>query len=171
MRVDSSVTVLRPSLRRRRIPYFVLGVLLLALSVAALFYNPVVGTLGVLFTGFAVVNATLRLFHPRSYATELDEDEFRTFDSMGRPVHRVRWVDLEHLTVFNGNSFGGPGTVLHLAWRCYPRQPGRGRQPWVRGGRNIVGEEFDGALPDPYLGIKPMLELFRQHADAAKARM
>ena len=30
-------------------------------------------------------------------------------------------------------------------------------------------EPFDGALPDPYLGIEPMLELFRRSADAAKA--
>jgi hypothetical protein len=29
-----------------------------------------------------------------------------------------------------------------------------------------VGEEFDGALPDPYSGIEPMLELF-----AAKSRL
>ena len=40
----------------------------------------------------------------------------------------------------------------------------------MRGGRNTVGEEFDGALPDPYLGIEPTLELFKQRADAAKAR-
>jgi hypothetical protein len=167
MRVDSPLTVLRPSLLRRRIPFFVLVVLFLALSVGALFYTPVIGAVGVLFTGFGTVNATFRLFHPRSYATELDEEEFRTFDWRGRPVHRVRWVDVQHLTVFNGNGFGGPGTVLHLAWRCNPRQPGRGRQPWVRGGRNNVGEEFDGALPDPYLGIKRMLKLFLQRANAA----
>jgi hypothetical protein len=160
--------VLRPSLKRR-VPYFVLAVLVLALMVAALFYTPILGAIGVLFFGFAVVNAGFRLFHPRSYATELDEDGFRTFDSMGRPVHHVRWADIEHLTVFHGNSLRGPGTALHLAWRCHPRQPGHGRQPWSGGGRNFAGEEFDGALPDPYLGIEPMLELFKARADAAKA--
>ena len=134
--MDASVTVLRPSLRRR-IPYFVLAAALLALMIAGLIYSPILGAIGVLIFGFAVVNATLRLFHPRSYATELDEDEFRTFDSMGRPVHRVRWADVEHLTVFQGNGLGGPGTVLHLAWRCHPRQPGKGRQPWVRGGPQL----------------------------------
>ena len=90
---------------------------------------------------------------------------------MGRPVHRVRWADVEHLTVFHGNGLGGAGSVLHLAWRCHPRQPGRGRQPWVRGGRNFAGEEFDGALPDPYLGIEAKLVLFKRHADAAEARV
>jgi hypothetical protein len=33
-----------------------------------------------------------------------------------------------------------------------------------------VGEEYDGALPDPYLGIEPMLELFSGYADAAGRR-
>jgi hypothetical protein len=37
----------------------------------------------------------------------------------------------------------------------------------VRGGVNRVGEEYDGALADPYLGIEPMLELFKRYADAA----
>ena len=164
----SASRLLRPSLRRR-LPFFVLSVLLLALSVVALFYAPVAGAIGVLLFGFATANASLRLFHPRSYATELDERGFRTFDAMGRPVHDVRWTDVEHLTVFHGNGMGGPGTVVHLAWRCHPRQPGNGRQPWVRGGTNFAGEPFDGALPDPYLGIEPMLELFRRSADAAKA--
>jgi hypothetical protein len=156
--------VLRPSLRRR-IPYFVLAVLLFALMVVGLLFSPLLGAIGVLMFGFAVINAVLRLFHPRSYATELDADEFRVFDSMGRLVHRVRWVDVEHLTVFHGNGLRGAGTVLHLAWRCHPRRPGPGRQPWSGG-----GEEFDGALPDPYTGIEPMLELFKRRADAAKAR-
>jgi hypothetical protein len=160
---------LRPRLRRR-VPFFVLTVLMLALSIAALFYAPVVGAIGVLLFGFATINAALRLFHPRSYATELDAEEFRTFDAVGRPVHRIRWADVEHLTAFHGNGLGGPGTVLHLAWRCQPRQPGHGRQPWVRGGRNFAGEEFDGALPDPYLGIEAMLELFKARADAARLR-
>jgi hypothetical protein len=167
--VDRSVTLLRPSLKRR-IPFFVLAVLLLALMVAGLVYSPIIGAIGVLVLGFAVVNGALRLFHPRSYATELDDDEFRVYDSMGRVVHRVRWTDVEHLTVFHGNGFGGPGTVLHLAWRCLPRQPGPGRQPWSGGGRNFAGEEYDGALPDPYVGIEPMLDLFKERADAAKAR-
>ena len=87
-----------------------------------------------------------------------------------RLVHRVRWTDVEHLTVFHGNGLSGPGTVLHLAWRCRPRQPGPGRQPWAGGGRNFAGEEFDGALPDPYAGIEPMLDLFKDRVDATKAR-
>jgi hypothetical protein len=161
------VTVLRPRLRRR-LPFFVVSVLLLALSVIALFYSPIVGAVGVLLFGFATANASLRLFHPRSYATELDPEEFRVYDAMGRLVHRVRWTEVAHLTVFHGNGMGGPGTLLLLAWRCEPRRPGSGRQPWARGGRNFAGEEFDGALPDPYMGIEPMLELFKRHADAAK---
>jgi hypothetical protein len=54
---------LRPRLRRR-LPYFVLALALFALSVGAAFYNPIVGALGILFAGFATVNAALRLFHP-----------------------------------------------------------------------------------------------------------
>jgi hypothetical protein len=158
--------VLRPRLRRR-VPFFVLALALLALSVGAAFYNPIVGALGILFAGFGTVNAALRLFHPRSYATELHPDGFRVFDSLGRKVHDVSWANVEHLTVFNGNGFTGPGTVLHVAWRCAPRCPGEGRQPWVRGGTNVVGESYDGALPDPYLGIEPMLELMKGYADAA----
>jgi hypothetical protein len=72
------------------------------------------------------------------------------------------------LTVFNGNGLTGPGTALHVAWRCSPRCPGEGRQPWVRGGTNVVGESYDGALPDPYLGIEPMLQLMKGYADAAR---
>jgi hypothetical protein len=158
--------VLRPSLRRR-IPYFVLAVLLLGLMLVGLVYNAILGAVGVLIFGFAVVNGALRLFHPRSYATELDDDEFRVYDSMGRLVHRVGWSEVAHLTVFHGNGLGGVGTVLHLAWRCHPRRPGPGRQPWSGGGRNFAGEEFDGALPDPYLGAEAMLGLFKQRADAA----
>ena len=75
--MDASVTLLRPSLRRR-IPFFVLAVLLFALMVAGLVYSPLLGVVGVLIFGFAVVNGALRLFHPRSYATELDDDEFRS---------------------------------------------------------------------------------------------
>jgi hypothetical protein len=159
--------VLRPRLRRR-LPYFVLALAFLALSVVAAFYNPIVGAIGILLFGFAAVNAAFRLFHPRSYATELGPDGFRVFDSMGRKVHDVSWTDVEHLTVFNGNGLTGPGTVLQVAWRCSPRCPGQGRQPWVRGGTNVVGESYDGALPDPYLGIEPMLELMKGYADAAR---
>jgi hypothetical protein len=159
--------VLRPRLRRR-IPFFVLALALFAFSVLGAFYTPILGTLGILFFGFATGNATLRLFHPRSYATELRPDGFRVFDAMGRPVHDVSWLDVEHFTVFNGNGFTGPGTVLHVAWRCAPRCPGNGRQPWVRGGTNNVGEQYDGALPDPYFGIEPMLELMKGYSDAAR---
>jgi len=157
--------VLRPRLRRR-LPFFVLSVLLFALCIAALFFSPAVGAIGVLLFGFAAANASLRLFHPRSYATHLYPDEFHVFDAFGHPVHRVPWADVEHLTVFHGNGMGGPGTLLLLAWRCNPRCPGHGRQPWAKGGRNFAGEEFDGALPDPYRGIEPMLDLFKRYADA-----
>jgi hypothetical protein len=103
--------------------------------------------------GFAAINASLRLFHPRSHANELGADGFRVFDSRGRKVHDVRWADVEHLTVLSGNGLTGPGTVLQVAWRCSPRCPGEGRQPWVRGGTNVVGVSDDGALADPYLGM------------------
>jgi hypothetical protein len=158
---------LRPSLRRR-LPLFVLSVLLLGMSTVALFYSPLVGVAGVLLFGFGVLIAALRLFHSRAYATELDGEGFSTFDSFGRRVHRVAWADIEHLTVVHGNGIGGPGTVLFLAWRCHPRQPEHGKLPWLRARRNFAGEEIDGALPDPYLGIEPMLELFKQCADAAQ---
>jgi hypothetical protein len=161
------VRVLRPRLRRRLV-FFVLAAGLLAFSVAGVFYNPILGAIGIAFFGFAAVNASFRLFHPRSYVTELGPDCFRVFDAMGRKVHDVRWVDVEHLTVFHGNGLTGPGTVLHVAWRCSPRCPGEGRQPWVRGGTNRVGESYDGALPDPYLGIEPMLQLMKRYADAAR---
>jgi hypothetical protein len=169
--VDAELTaprVLRPRLRRR-LPFFVLGLLLFALSVVALFFSPIAGVIGVLLFGFAAVNGALRMFHPRSYATEFDGEGFRVFDALGRLVHDVRWTEVEHLTVFHGNGMGGPGTLLLLAWRCAPRRPGKGRQPWARGGTNFAGEPFDGALPDPYLGIETMLELFKQHADASRS--
>jgi hypothetical protein len=158
---------LRPRLRRR-LSFFVLAVGLFAFSVVGVFYNPILGGLGMAFSGFATVNASVRLFHPRSYATELGPDGFRVFDWRGRKVHDVRWVDVEHLTVFHGNGFTGPGTVLHVAWRCWPPCPGDGRQPWVRGGTNVVGESYDAALPDPYIGIEPMLQLMKDYSDAAR---
>ena len=158
--------VLRPALRSRVI-FLVLGVLILALAIAAISYNPVLGVVGLLFAGFATINGAFRLFHPLSYATRLDAEGFETFSALGKRVHHIRWPQIAHLTVFQGNGFGGPGTAQHLAWRCEPRCPGKGRQPWVRGGRNNVGEEYDGALPAPYLGIEAMLELFSGYADAA----
>jgi hypothetical protein len=160
---------LRPSLRRR-LPLFVASVLLFAMSIVGLFYGPLVGVAGVLVFGFAAFTGALRLFHPRSYATELDADGFQTFDSFGHVVHRVAWSDVQRLTVLHGNGIGGPGTLLLLAWRCSPRQPSHWFLPWLRGRRNFAGEEIDGALPDPYLGIEPMLELFKHHADEAKHR-
>src|SRR5918996_3094998 len=139
---------LRPSLRRR-LPLSVLSVVLLAMSIVALLYSPLVGVAGVLLFGFAAFIAGLGLFHPRSYATELDADGFTTFDSFGRAVHRVAWADVEHLTVLHGNGMGGPGTILLLAWRCSPRQPDHGKLPWLRARRNFAGEEeIDGTLPD-----------------------
>jgi hypothetical protein len=136
---------LRPRLRRR-LPLFVLSVLLLAMSIVALFYSPLVGIASVLFFGFAAIIAALRLFHPRSYATELDANGFSTFDSFGRQLHRVAWADIEHLTVVHGNGIGGPGTLLLLAWRCLPRQPDHRLPSWLRARRNFAGEEIDGAL-------------------------
>ncbi len=61
----------------------------------------------------------------------------------------------------------GPGTSQLLAWRCEPRAPGRGLQPWARGATNRMGEAFDGALPSAYLGIDRMLALFKERADQA----
>ena len=164
-----SPLILRPA-RRRRVIYLVGAWGLLALSVLAAFYAPVVGLLGSLFWGFAAVNAAVRMWHPRAYATEVDGDGFRAYNWRGRLVHDVPWVDVAHLTIFHGNGLRGAGSVLFLAWRCEPRRRRRGVQPWVRGGRNKVGETYDGALPDEYLGIERMLALFKEHADAAKAR-
>jgi hypothetical protein len=143
--------------------FFVLAVALLALSLVGLFFNPITGAIGVLAFGFATANASLRLFHPRSYATEIGQDGFRVYDSLGRLVHDVAWAEVVHLTVFHGNGLRGPGSSLLLAWRCEPRRPGRGGQPWARGGRNAMGEAFDGALPSAYLGIDRMLALFKRH--------
>ena len=164
--------VLRPSLGRRRLPFLIIAMPVLALGIAALFFAPVLGVIVTLFGLLAVGLGLARLLIARSYATELDAEGFHTFDSFGRRVHDVRWADVEHLTVFQGNGFRGPGTEMHLAWRCGPRrQRGRAKlQPWVKGGRNALGEEFDGALPDPYLGYEAMIELFKARADAAKAR-
>jgi hypothetical protein len=157
--------VLRPALRERVI-YLLLTAVAVAISAGALFYNPVVGAAAVLVFGFAAINAAFRIWHPRSYATELDDDGFRTFGAWGQLVHEVRWDEVAHLTVFHGNGLRVAGTVL--AWRCEPRRRRRGLQPAVKGGRNRVGEEFDGALPDDYLGIEPMLVLFQERADAAR---
>jgi hypothetical protein len=153
--------VLRPALRERVI-YLTLTVVALAISLGALFYNPVIGAPATLVFGFAALNAGFRLWHPRSYATELDDDGFRSFGAWGQLVHDVRWDEIAHLTVFHGNGLRGAGSVLFLAWRCEPRRR--------RGRRNRLGEEIDGALPDDYLGIERMLALFKEHADAAKTR-
>jgi hypothetical protein len=158
--------LLRPGLTARII-YFVGAVALLAGSLVGLFYNPVTGALGTLIFGFASVNAGFRLWHPRSYATELDAQGFRVYDSFGRLVHDVAWADVAHLTVFHGNGLRGPGSSLFLAWRCEPRQPGSGRQLWARGGTNRMGEAIDGALPSSYLGIDRMLALFKERAERA----
>jgi hypothetical protein len=168
--MGDDLTVLRPSLGKRRIPFMVLSLPILAIGIGGLFFAPVAGVIVTVFGLFAVGLGIARLVLPRSYATELDDEGFRTFDSWGRRMHEVRWADVEHLTVFQGNGFRGPGTELHLAWRCRPRCRRGGIQPWLKGGRNALGEEFDGALPDPYLGYEAMVELFRERADAAKAK-
>jgi hypothetical protein len=152
--------------RAPRVVYFAGALMLLAFCVVGVFYNAPVGVLGVLLFGFATANAALRLWHPRSYMTELDERGFRVYDAFGRRVHDVPWQAVVRLTVFEGNGLRGAGTVAVLAWRCEPRRPGRGRQPWVRGGVNALGEPFDGALPDAYLGIERMLALFAERAGA-----
>ncbi|MBE2319680.1 hypothetical protein DVA67_027170 [Solirubrobacter sp. CPCC 204708] len=157
---------LRPGITAR-VVFFVLALALFALGVGALFSNPVVGAIGVALFGFALVNASFRLFHPRSYATVVGEDGFRVHDWRGRLVHDVAWSELSHLTVFGGNGLRGPGSLLLLAWRCEPRRPGPGRQPWSGGGTNAMGEAFDGALPAAYLGAERMLELFKDRAERA----
>jgi hypothetical protein len=158
--------ILHPGLPAR-IVYFAGAVALLGLCVVGLFFNPIVGALGVVLFGFATVNASFRLFHPRSYVTELGEDGFRVYDSLGRLVHDVAWAEVAHLTVFEGNGLRGPGSSLFLAWRCEPRRPRSGRQPWARGGTNRLGEAIDGALPSAYIGIDRMLTLFEEHAERA----
>jgi hypothetical protein len=163
-----STIVLRPRLRSR-VVYFVLTLPLLAIGIVALPHQPVVGVLAILFAGFAAVNGAFRLWHPRSYATELGPDRFRVYDSMGRLVHDVAYAEIARLTYLRGNSLRGPGTAVAVAWRCEPRRPGPGHQPWAHGGRNDAGEEFDGSLPDGYLGIERTAELFRQRIEAAGA--
>jgi hypothetical protein len=115
------------------------------------------------------VNGAFRLFHPRSYVTELDEREFRVYDSLGRLKRHVRWDQIVEVTFFHGNGLRGPGSTELVAWRCRPRQPAGGWQPMWKGGRNRLGHEFDGALPDPYLGIRRMAELFQERIAAAQA--
>jgi hypothetical protein len=157
---------LHPSLAGR-VVYFVGAWALFAMCVVALFFNPILGAIGIVLFGFAAANSGMRLFVPRSYATELDDHGFRVYDSFGRLVHDVDWASVAHLTVFGGNGLRGPGTSQFLAWRCEPRRPGHGRQPWARGGVNNVGEEYDGALPAAYLGIHEMLALFQERAQRA----
>jgi hypothetical protein len=65
-----TMKALRPRLRRR-LPFVVLAVGLFALSVVAVFYNPIVGAIGIVRFCFAADNTSFRLSHPRSYATEL----------------------------------------------------------------------------------------------------
>jgi hypothetical protein len=152
--------VLHPRLRPRII-YLVLASLLLAMCIFATVLGAWFALLGVLLFGAATVNGVLRLTGERAYATELDADGFRVHDSFGRVVHDVRWAEVEELLPFRGNGLAGPGTQLHVAWRCNPRRPGKGRQPWARGGK-----DFDGALPDAYLGFEPTLELMLSYANA-----
>jgi hypothetical protein len=145
-----------------RIVYLVLSVLLFAMSVFATVLGGWAAILGILLFGAATVNGLMRLFGSRSYVTELDATGFKVFDSFGRPVHDVLWDEVEELVPFRGNSLAGPGTQLHVGWRCRPRPPGKGRQPWVRG-----GADFDGALPDAYLGFDETLALMLRYANAA----
>jgi hypothetical protein len=163
-----SPQVLRPRLRRR-IAFALLCLPVLAIGIGAAASGAWVGWIALAFALFALGNALLRLFGPRSYATELHADGFRVHDSFGRLVHDVPWNAVTRLTVFNGNGFT-PGSTLLVAWRCEPRRPGHGRQPWAKGGRNFAGEEFDGALPDPYLGAKPTLNLMSSYLEAAPGR-
>jgi hypothetical protein len=166
--VADDVTVLRPA-PGKRLAFAIVSVLLLAMSVWGLFYAPVVAFAGVLIFGTAAVLGIARLVLPRAYATELGPAGFRTFDSFGRQIHAVAWDDIEHLTVFEGNGWRGIGSVAHLAWRSRTRTRRSGVQPWVRGGRNRLGEEFDGALPDPYGPHREIVERFMRHIEAAQA--
>jgi hypothetical protein len=106
------------------------------------------------------------MFHPRAHVTELDERGFRTHDLLGRRVHEVAWDEVVRLTVFHKDAWLWMTTVVVVAWRCEPRRPGSGRRRWVRGGRNFLGEEIDGALPDPYDGAEPTVRLFASHVRA-----
>jgi uncharacterized protein (DUF58 family) len=152
--------VLEPRLRPR-IVYLVLSLLLLALSLTAVILGGWAAIAGVLLFGAATVNGVMRMFGRRSYATELDATGFKVYDSFGKLVHDVLWEEVEELVPFRGNSLAGPGTQLHVAWRCNPRRPGKGRQPWARG-----GDGFDGALPDAYLGFEETLALMLRYANA-----
>jgi hypothetical protein len=160
--------LLRPPLRRR-LAFLALCVPLIAIAIGAATSGSWLGWILLAFALFALVNASMRLFLPRSYATELQADGFHVHDSFGRVVHDVRWNEVAHLTVFHGNGFR-PGSMLVVAWRCEPRRPGHGRQPWAKGGRNFAGEEFDGALPDGYLGARETLNLMLAYIEAAPGR-
>jgi uncharacterized protein (DUF58 family) len=154
--------VLRPRLWPR-VVYLGLSALLLALSATAVVLGGWAAIAGILLFGFATANALMRLLGKRSYATELDAGGFKVYDSFGRLVHDVRWDEVEELVPFRGNSLAGPGTKLHVGWRCSPRRPGTGRQPWSGGGK-----EFDGALPDAYVGFEETRALMLRFAAARR---
>jgi hypothetical protein len=160
----------RPTLASRVI-LLAMALPCLALSIAAWFYAPLLGIPLSLVMLYATVFAAFRMFHPRAYMTEISDEGFRVHNWTGRLIHDLRWSDLGHLTVLNANGLRGPGTMLCVAWRCQPRRR-TGRRfaaPGIKGGRTPLKDEFDGALPDGYIGIEPMLEIFREHVGGTRA--
>ena len=130
--------VLRPRLRRR-LPYFVGALALFAFSVVGVFYNPIVGALGIVLFGFAAVNAALRLFHPRSYATELgptaSASSTRGQQGARRELDGRRAPDGLQRQRVHGPRHGAPRRLALLA-ACPARVGSRGcaaaRTSWVR---------------------------------------
>ena len=159
----------RPTLASR-VLVLVFASICLALCVGASFYKPLLGLPMSVLMGYAFVFAALRMFHPRAYLTEVGDEGFRVYNWTGRLIHDLRWSDLGHLTVLNANGLRGPGTMLCVAWRCQPRRRSGRRfaAPWIKGGRTPLKDEFDGALPDAYIGIEPMLEIFREHVGGTR---
>jgi hypothetical protein len=159
----------RPTLASRVI-LLVFAAVCLAICVGASFYKPLLGVPLSLLMLYMLVFSAMRLWHPRAYLTELGEEGFRVYNWTGRLIHDLRWSDIGHLTVLNANGLRGPGTMQCVAWRCQPRRRSGRRfaAPWIKGGRTPLKDEFDGALPDAYTGIEPMLALFREHVGGTR---
>ena len=146
--------VLRPQ-RRRSLLLLGCGVLVAVIGIGALTSGAVVlGAIAALIGVAAVVAGALRVWHPRSYALELDARGFRVYDVRGGVRHDVPWAEVQELFPTTGNAPLRPGGEVRLAWRCVPGTPGAERR------RRRDGVEIDGVLPDPY-GMDPreLLEL------------
>jgi hypothetical protein len=148
---ELSARVLRPSLRRR-VPFLVLAVVLLAMSVWGLFFAPLVGAVGVLLFGFGAVVGAIRLLHPRSYATELDPEGFRTFDTLGRPVHTVRWDEVEHLTASTGTASPVPAPCCTWLGAAVRGSPARGASRGCAAVATGPGRSTTALCPTPTSG-------------------